>query len=209
MSFIGDLFGGAKRKDIEKGRQRATADINQYYDLGRGASEQWYNRAVTFLQPQLDAGNRALEAENAALGLSGPEAQAQFQKNYTTSPGYTQLLDERVKTVTANNAKRGLTLSGAQLRQVADEGQKTLSEDYNKYLDRITRSAERGAQTAAGAASMTQATGKDLALGYFGQGGTLANIDLQSAAATANTRFSIGDLAGLIGAAAKAYVAFA
>jgi hypothetical protein len=208
MGFIDDLFGGAKRRDIARGREKATAAVNQYYDLGRGASEEWYNRAVTFLEPQLEAGSRALETEQAHLGLLGPERQAEAQRSYTTSPGYTQLLDERVRTVTANNAKRGLTMSGAQLRQVADEGQKTLSEDYNRYLDRITRSAERGSQTATGAATLTQATGKDLALGYFGQGGTLANIELQSAAATANTRFSIGDLASLMGAAAKAYVAF-
>lgn len=207
MSWLGDLFGGSARKDIARGKTAATSAINQYYDLGRGATEDWYNRGMTFLAPQLEAGGQALQSEQSALGLLGPEAQAEFQKSYVTSPGYQAKLDNRVKTVTADNARRGLTLSGRQLRQVADEGEKTLSEDYNKHLDRITGLSERGRQTSMGAAQLTTATGLDLAKGFYGQGGTLANIELQSAAATAGTRFSIGDLANLLGNAAKVFAA--
>lgn len=207
MSWLSELFGGGKRKDIARGRANATAALDKYYGQGRDVTEQWHDRSMRFLQPQLEAGGRALESEQAALGLLGPERQAEFQRSYVTSPGYQAKLDERVKTVTLDNARRGLALSGRQLRQVADEGEKTLSEDYNKYLDRVVGLSERGRQTSTNAAQMTAATGQDLAKSFYGQGGTLANIEFQTGAANANTRFTLGDLAGVIGAAARVYAA--
>lgn len=205
MSWFSDLFGGGQRKDIDRGRAQATDYVNAYYEQGRKAQEKHFERALTFLKPQLEAAGRASGEYESALGLKGVEAQRDFQSRFTTSPGYKALLDARSKAVMSSATGGGYALSGRALRELADEGQKTMTEDYNRHLDRLGQWSTRGDQVALGTASMTNATGADLAKGYYGQGGTLANIELQSAAARAGTRVTFGDLAKVAATAVKAY----
>lgn len=208
MGFFSGLFGGGQRKDIERGRQAATGYVNDYYDRGRDSVEDYYGRSMKFLEPQLAAGENARGVYESALGLRGEEAQQDYFDSFNDDPGFQSELNQGQRAVESNAAARGYSLSGRALKELQDFGQQHRRSAYDKRLDRLSGLSDKGGQVALGAANLTAATGKDLAQSFYGQGGTLGNIELTSANARANTRFSLGDLGNIIGGAAKMYSVF-
>ena len=203
MSIFGSLFGGDSRKDIKKGRIAAEQDINTFYPQGREASEQWFDTASGFLTPSMGSGDRARESYETALGLRGREAQSGFFSDFQSDPGFAASLQAGQDAVRADANARGYGLSGRALKELSDHGQKFQMDAFNTRLGNLAGLAGQGQQAALTGAQLAGGTGRDIATSFYNQGGNLANLDFQAGAATANTRFGIGDLASLISAGAK------
>lgn len=207
MGFFSDLFGGGSRKDIEKGRVASNKVITEGYSKGRGVTEDYYGRAQAFLEPQMQSGDRATAALETATGLRGRDAQAGYYDEFMDDPGFQAELDAGQRELGAGASARGYVLSGRALKEAQEFGQTKRRDAFNSRLDRFETMSGRGQQTRMGMAELAANTGRDLAQSHYGEAGTKANIELTSANARANTRFTIGDLGKLIGGAAKAYAA--
>jgi len=203
MGFFGDLLGSGSRKDIKRGANRARTELGTAYESGRNITKQYSESAKKYLEPQLQSGERALEAYESHIGLRGADAQRDAFANYETSPGFQAKLDAGNKNIESRMNAKGALYSGRALKELRDYGHGMLSDDWNSTMDRYERLSSRGNEAARSTADLEFRTGSELASSYFGEGGMKANIALNEAEQTANSRFTLGDLAGLIGGAAK------
>ncbi|MEO0943250.1 MAG: hypothetical protein AAFY06_00210 [Pseudomonadota bacterium] len=209
MSFFGGLFGGSQRDDIRRGKNEANQILDEYYNSGRGIEEQYFDQAIGYLEPGLRSGDRAQTRLDNALGINGAEAQQQFYDAFQEAPGFKAQLAHGTKTVSNNANAQGYSLSGRAQKELQSYGQKYQQEEYRDHLNRLERRTAAANSQRQGAADLTSRTGNNLAQSYYGQGGAKASNAINSASAIANTRFTIGDLSGLIGNFAEGYSAFA
>lgn len=203
MGFFSDLFGGGSRKDIRRGAERARTEIGTAYESGRGIIEQYSGSAKKFLEPQIASGNKARAAYERSIGLDGPDAQREAMDEYQTSPGFEAKLEAGNRNIESRLNARGGLYSGRALKELRDYGHGMLSDDFNNTMNRYERLSTGGSDAARSMADMEFRTGSELASSHFGEGGMRANVALNEAEQMANSRFTLGDLAGLIGGAAK------
>lgn len=209
MGFFSGLFGGSQRRDIERGRTSATGHVNSGFERAREAGTQHLDRAMTFLQPMIESGDRSRTLYDNAIGVNGAGAQREFTSSFQSDPGFRATLEAGNKNLTTLAASKGYGMSGRAQKELFDYGQRHQGAAYEKRLDRLAQGAQAGGQTRLSGANLINQTGQAMMGSHQSQAGALANIDLQSAAARANTRFSIGDLANLIGSVGKAAAAAA
>jgi hypothetical protein len=204
MGFFSDLFGGGS-KDYERGAASARSNLNTYFDKGRGQIKASTDRSVRFLQPQLDAGTRALGTYETATGLRGKTGQKAYFDNFQSDPGFQATQDAGEHAVTTNAASKGFLLSGRSLKELHNFGQTHMEGAFKDRLDRLERLSGRGQEAANSAATLTFQGGKEMADSYYGQGGALANIDMTEADAKAKSRFTLGDLGKMVAGGISAY----
>jgi len=207
MGFFGDLFGKGQRKDIEKGKKAGINEIEKGYGAGRDEREGYYRDGRDMLDPYIDRGNRAGDKYGDALGINGRDAQQGYYDNFMTDPGYDDALNAGLDAAGKNAGARGMSFSGRALKELGTFGQRFRMEAHDKRLSQLSGLNTLGAQTAATGAGFANATGKDLNDSWMNEAGNKANLHFQAGAAKANTRFGLGDLAGVIAAGAKAYAA--
>lgn len=203
MGFFGDLFGNGQRKDIRRGANRARTELGEHYDSGRDITKQYSESAKKYLEPQIQTGQRALDAYETNIGLRGSDAQRKAFDEYATAPGFDAKLEAGNRNIEGRLNARGGLYSGRALKELRDYGHGMLSDDWNSTMDRYERLSSRGGEAARGAADLEFRTGSELSSSYYGEGGMRANIALNEAEQMANSRMSLGDLANIIGGAAK------
>jgi hypothetical protein len=126
---------------------------------GAGQAQQVLQQQRADLAPYHDAGIPALTAQNALLGLSGPDAAAAAMANYQTSPGYQWQLQQGLQATDAGAAARGMLRSGAALKAEQTFGQGLANTDFGQYYQRLAGLSTLGEQAAAGGASTANQAG--------------------------------------------------
>lgn len=143
ISAVGGIAGGIMQSGAAS---KAAAQAQQRFEEQRAD-----------LAPYREAGVPTLAAQNALLGLSGPEAAAAAMGKFQTSPGYQWSLDQGLRAVDAGAAANGLLRSGAALKAEQAFGTGLADQEFGKYYDRLmgisTLGENAAAQTGAGAAA--------------------------------------------------------
>lgn len=141
------------------------------------------------LQPYTEAGVPALQQMQAALGLAGPEAQAEFVQMQEQSPIFQALArqgeEAMLQQASATGGLRGGNIQGA-LAQFRPE---LLNQFINQQYGRLGGLTQLGQQSAAGVG----AAGMETA-------GTLANLLGQAGAARAGATLGAGQAWGNLAA---------
>ena len=127
----------------------------------------------------LGAGQTAVGREGEALGLASgllgiggdPEAAREAFDQYRGSTGYEFRLGEGLDAIEGSRAARGILSSGASAKELTRFGQDFASQEYQNYLDQITRQAQlQGniAQRGLGAATAVGSAGSQAGGGAAG-----------------------------------------
>lgn len=124
MSFVTDAFGGGDAKRAAEIQQRG------YEDAGitlRTANTEANNRFNSYLNLSNNANNRIGEL------LNGDYSQ------FYASPDYQFRLNEGLDAVQNSGSAQGLTLSGAQLKDLNNYAQGVASTEYGNYYNRLAQ----------------------------------------------------------------------
>ena len=119
---------------------------------GQKQAQQQYQQQRLDMQPYREAGLPALEAQNALLGLSGPEAANAAMAQFTQSPGYAWQLDQGLRAVDAGAAASGLLRSGAAIKAEEAFGSGLAAQEFGNYYNRLLKMTDLGETAAAGGA---------------------------------------------------------
>ena len=157
--------GGAASGAGGQGYAAAQNAANQAWLRGEGAAQQ----ARVFTSPYTQAGYGATKEILNLLGLGtlNPMSMDQYSygdtslnetdragqqanalSRFKTSPDYSFRVGEGVKALDRSAASRGRLYSGAQDKAITEWGQKTGSEEYGNYFNRLAGIAGIGANTA-------------------------------------------------------------
>lgn len=152
MSFVKNtFFGGAEKKAAETSSKAQLAGVEE--------QRRQFDLTQENLRPFQEAGVGALAAQQAMLGLSGPEAQAAAFNQLQESPGQRFLRERQEKALLRNQAAIG-GLGGGNVRtalqqQAAGFAQQDLQNQFNRLRsltgggqNAVTNLGQFGAQTA-------------------------------------------------------------
>ena len=178
MGFLSNMFGSG-------GDDRGTQGI---YNAQRQLSA---SRAITdpYYQQQVESGSAANQRLSDFLGLNGQGAQRTAHSNYMTSPGFDAQLQRGTDAIDQSAIARGMSQSGAALKELQGYGQGLYAQDYGSHLSRLSGLQGQGS---AGAAGLTQ--------GASQMGNLFMNLgqyqDAANAASANNIMGGIGTLVG-------------
>ncbi len=172
-----DLKSGARsaRKDISRARQEVTG--------GRDA-------ALSFLDPDIEAGDAARENVLVALGLRGLDAQREFFGNFQNDAGFQATQQAGIDTIDQSAASRGSIFSGGTQKDLFSFGQRGQASQFQDRLDRLTGLSTVGSTARTNAAEVSTNAGNSLA----GLRASDADIHLGLSRTLAGLRTGEGDL---------------
>lgn len=177
------------REATDKGMQFA----KDQYGLSREDLEKYFGKSTDYLSPYTNAGQTALDNYMAGLGLNPNISQEDIYAKFRNSPGYQAALEQGQKSRERSAAARGMTQSGALLKELTKYGQDYADQRYNQYMDRLGNMAGMGANLSQFNAGNAMQTGNSLA----GMGTNLANIIAQmygnQGENAANSELAIGN----------------
>ncbi len=190
MSFVGDAIGdvvggitGASQA-AEAGTAAAATQAASS-EAGIAESRRQFDAMIELMSPYVTAGTGAISAQQALMGLSGPEAQAQQIAAIQAGPEFqalTQTGEEALlQRASATGGLRGGNIEGA----LAQFRPQMLSQLINQKLGQYGGLSQLGQASAAGQASAGLQTGSNI-----------ANLLAQQGAATAGGQLAQGQVAG-------------
>jgi len=109
-----------------KAQKRALAEQRRQYDQNQAK-----------IQPYLEASDAALEQYRAAIGLSGPEAQAAYYEEFQNDPGFLASQEAALEGINRGAAARGQSLGGNTLAALYDYGQRNQLGQYNSRIGQL------------------------------------------------------------------------
>lgn len=144
IATVGSLLGGKGAKKAAKKAAQAQAQAAQ-----AGIAEQRRQFDVTQgnLQPFLAAGQEALGAQGALLGLKGAEPQGQAIEQLKNSPLFRSLFSTGEEAILANASATGGLRGGNVQRSLADFGSDTLAKVIQQQLQNLGGISANGSQT--------------------------------------------------------------
>lgn len=172
VSIGGSLIKGSAAK---KASNIEAASLQAGVDETRAAREEM--RAL--LQPYTEAGGPALQAQMAALGLAGPEAQQQYVMGQEQSPLFQALARQQEEAILQNASATGGLRGGNVQGALAQFRPQLLNQFLEQQYGRLGGLTQLGQQSAAGvgAAGMSASEGISKLLSQRGEaqaGGALA-----------------------------------
>lgn len=154
-------YGNAINTTFETGRNAldslgtayntGRADLNSGFDRGVGAFQTGMDAARSYLQPYNERGQQYNNILANALGANGQPAAQEFYQNYANNDPFraeNEALANR-SILAQMNAQGNWGGDGRSSLAVSRASLERGAQDMNRYLDRITRGAEFGAQTGA------------------------------------------------------------
>jgi hypothetical protein len=227
MGFFNDLMGGGARNDVnagvEKSREylkdgykKASQAVSGGYKKGDKAITSGDNAAIDYLEPSMGSGAKFSDMLGVFMGADGADAQKTAYDNFQTTPGFQKKLEAGQQQAERSASARGYATSPRLLMELRDYGHRMLGDEFDNYLTRLDAGASRGQQAATQAANIRSTGGRTRAELFGRKGETLAglatgkagaftNLRMQQAEQYANSRMTMGDLAPIIGDAAKAF----
>ena len=171
-SIGGSLIKGSAAK---KASNIEAASLQAGVDETRAAREE----LRTLLQPYTEAGGPALQAQMAALGLAGPEAQQQYVMGQEESPLFQAIARQQEEAILQNASATGGLRGGNVQGALAQFRPQLLNQFLEQQYGRLGGMTQLGQRSAAGvgAAGMEAAGDISELLGKRGEaqaGGALA-----------------------------------
>lgn len=186
MSLFGDIAGFIGAEDAEDAQFGAS---QQSLALQR----EMFDEAKKNYAPYLKFGGSA----DILTRLYGLDGQPADPSAFTASPGYQFRLDEGAGAIESSAAARGGLFSGATAKALQDFGQKSASQEFDNYVQRLFGMSQMGQSAAGGISGAGQnfANASGNILGTMGQNQANAKIS------QANALGGVADagLAGLFG----------
>lgn len=125
-------------------------------------AQDWFNRAAGYLAPWRQAGSTALTQIGGLLGLPGYSALDPTQTLLAT-PGYRFLQEEGTRARDLSAASRGLALSGAQQKGLADWNQNlALTKAWSPYMSALQGLSGQGLGAAGQTGNWAITTGAEI-----------------------------------------------
>ena len=103
-----------------------------------------------FYQQQLGSASSASSRLADFLGLDGQAAQQQAFDTYLNSPAFTAQLQSGTDAIDQSAIARGMSQSGAALKELQNYGQGLYAQDYGNHLSRLASMASGGYGAASG-----------------------------------------------------------
>lgn len=178
QELIGGITGTTAAAEAA---QQAAATQAAAAQAGIDLQSEQFNKIVELMSPFVTAGTGSLGAQQALLGLQGPEAQQQAIASLQSSPQFQSLVSQGenalLQNASATGGLRGGNLQGA-LAQYSPNMLSQLIQQQFQNLGGITQlgQAAAGGQAAQGAATA----------------GNIANLLQQQGAATAGGQLAAG-----------------
>lgn len=129
MSFIGDIFGAMGAEDAEDAQYKATRKANEL-------QKYMYDTTRTDNLPALGARNWALERMQALLAPGSEYSRAISVGDVTKEPGYQFGMQQGQQALQRQLNARGMTNSGAALKEAARFGTDYGSTQYGNAFNR-------------------------------------------------------------------------
>jgi len=152
------------------------------------------------LQPYVDAGGPALQAQLAALGLQGPEAQQAFVAQQEQSPIFQALAKQGEEAIlqraSATGGLRGGNVQGA----LAQFRPALLNQFLEQQYERLAGMTTLGQQSAAGVGAGGMQTASNIGNLYTNMGQAQAGAALGQGQAWGNAFGNLATIAGIYGA---------
>lgn len=188
------LIGGAQKSKAAKQAGQLQAEASQAGIEEQRAAREEMRR---LLEPYVAAGTPALNAQMAALGLSGPEAQAEFVAGQEASPIFQALARQGEEAIlqkaSATGGLRGGNVQGA----LAEFRPSLLNQFLTQQYERLGGMTTLGQQSAAGVGSAGMQTAGDIATLLGEAGAAKAGAKLGSAQAWGNVLSLPAQFAGM------------
>lgn len=142
-----------------------------------------YDSNKTELQPYVDRGNVAGNAESDLLGLNGPTSAASTNafNDYLNSDGYKFQLDQGTAAITGSRAAAGTLDSGGTLKSLNAYGQGVASQYFQTYLGNLNGIANTGLAGAGALAGVGENFGAAVTANNTNATNTSINAGLSSA----------------------------
>ena len=200
--FIGDVFGsitGAK----QAGQAAERAATTQAAAAGAGIDEQrrQFDKLVELMSPYVAAGLPAIEAQQALIGLQGPEAEKAAIERITGGSTFQELSRQGEEAILQRASATGGLRGGNVQSSLAQFRPQLLSQLIEQQYGQLGGLTKIGQSSAAGQAAQGITTGSNVANLLANQGAATAGG--QIAAGNVN-RQAFGDILGI----AKTVAAF-
>lgn len=166
-------------------------------EAGIAEQRRQFDAIQELLAPYVQAGTGAVGAQEALIGLAGPEAQQEAIAALEASPQFTSIVQQGeealLQNASATGGLRGGNLQGA----LAQFRPQVLSQLIESQYGKLGQLSQLGQASAAGQASAGLQTGSNVANLLAQQGQAQAGAALAQGQAAANVTNSIGQLATL------------
>lgn len=142
VGAAGSIAGAAISSSATK---KASDAATQAAAANNALQTQIYTQNRDLIQPTVQAGDTARNAELALLGLNGdPAAADRAFADFRGSSGYTFRLNQGINAITGNAATRGMLDSGSTLKALDAFGQGTADQSFSDYITRLDTLSNRG-----------------------------------------------------------------
>tara|TARA_R110000796_G_scaffold4461_1_gene17302 strand:- start:83 stop:862 length:780 start_codon:yes stop_codon:yes gene_type:complete len=176
-------------KNAAKSQSRAA-------ERGIDETRRQFDAATKLFQPYIDAGVGSLAQQQALLGNSGPEAQAQAIANIETGSQFQALSRQGEEAMLQNAAATGGIRGGNTQGALAQFRPQMLNSLIQQQYQNLENQTARGQASAAGQAAQGQQTGANIANLFGQQGAAQAGAQLAQGQAWGGALGSIGNLFG-------------
>lgn len=193
-----------------KGGRSALKDIRRFGKKAVGAQEDYYDEAVSYLEPYRTVGQGAVYSLADLYGLPtaanpeggqplSDEALAAFER----SPDYQFALEQGIKARDRSAAAKGMLLSGGAERELAEFSSGLASQNFGNYFNRLLQLSQLGETAAGSSANAALTTGRGVGETYLDMGRGLASGRAGIADAKAGGITNAGNAlaSGVLGAA--------
>jgi hypothetical protein len=200
--FIGDVFGGITGAK-QAGQAQERAATTQAAAAGAGIDEQrrQFDKLVELMSPYVAAGLPAIEAQQALIGLQGPEAEKAAIERITGGSTFQELSRQGEEAILQRASATGGLRGGNVQSSLAQFRPQLLSQLIEQQYGQLGGLTKIGQSSAAGQAAQGITTGSNVANLLANQGAATAGG--QIAAGNVN-RQAFGDILGI----AKTVAAF-
>ncbi|MEZ0171028.1 hypothetical protein [Microvirga sp. TS319] len=145
-------------QSIDRGTNRAVADLGRARDVYRGAqrnqldalrsgydtARDYGQRAYDAFTPYTNAGRNAFSQYQDAIGMNGADGRTRALSAFQAGPGYQWQVDQASDAAARKASALGLTASGNTLDAITRLGSNLANQEYGSYLDRLNGVAKLG-----------------------------------------------------------------
>ncbi|MGH0053778.1 MAG: hypothetical protein ACQ5SW_10355 [Sphaerochaetaceae bacterium] len=155
----GSLLGAAGSAYAAKKSSDAISDAS---DASTALQTAMYEDTKGTLMPYIEAGQPAIDRQQALLGLQGTEAQQQAFSDFSTSPAFDWQREQVIGDVNRSASTGGMLQSGNRLAALTDRLQGLYSQEYSNYFNQLGSQSGLGlsAASALGGVSTSSAQGQ-------------------------------------------------
>lgn len=154
----------------------AAQSLTGNYGAGISALGQGYGNAVNAYQPLVQGANAGAAQYGNALGLNGPQGNAQATQAFWNNPGIQAQLDIGSENVMRKAAATGGPASGSTLTALQDYGQQVASQGWGNYVNQLQPYLNQQTNAAAGLGNLYSGYGNAAAGQYANLGNQQAGL---------------------------------